>query len=302
MMSEDPGDRSDPTRVAPAESPSDGDVAYLVVLTGLQTGSIFRAVGELGIGRDVDMQIRLVDLNVSRRHARVVAEGGRIFIEDLGSRNGTLVNKQTFSGRSELRDGDTISVGAATILKFTHHDGIEEEFERRIRDHAKRDSLTGLYRREYFEEQLQTEFSYARRHGEPLALFLIDVDELGDLNARWTRLSGDVVLALIARRLEPDVGADDVLAYYRGGTFAMLCRGLTEEQARSLAEAFRRHIASHPYAAVVRDLLIVTASVGIALLPSEDIGDRAGFVSAAERALREAKAAGGNRVRLATTR
>jgi GGDEF domain-containing protein len=88
-------------------------------------------------------------------------------------------------------------------LKFTHHDGIEEEVERRIRDHAKRDSLTGLYRREYFEEQLHTEFSYAHRHGEPLALFLIDVDELEDLNARWTRLSGDVVLALITRRLEP---------------------------------------------------------------------------------------------------
>jgi diguanylate cyclase (GGDEF)-like protein len=302
MMADDPEHSSGPTRVTAAGPQGSANIPYLIVLKGLQVGSIFRATGELVIGRDVDAQVRLVDLNVSRRHARLAAEGSRVFIEDLGSSNGTLVNKQPFTSRVELQDGDTISIGAATLLKFTHHDGIEEGFEEKLRDSAQRDPLTGVYRAETFDEQLQREFAYARRRQSRLALLVIDVDELSDINARWARLSGDVALAHVGRRLVRQAGEDGLVARAGGGTFVALARSLLDEQALAWGQAFKRSIAARPVPAVVGDAILVTVSVGIATFPAPGVDSSADLQAAARGALRAAKAEGGNRVRIARPR
>jgi hypothetical protein len=63
------------------------------------------------IGRDADCAVTLPDPLVSRRHALVRITAGHATIEDLGSRNGTLVNGITIAARTEIRDGDTIEVG-----------------------------------------------------------------------------------------------------------------------------------------------------------------------------------------------
>jgi len=55
--------------------------------------------------------------SVSHRHARFIVEQGKIYIEDLGSSNGTWVNNEKISARAELNSGDHISVGAF-ILRF----------------------------------------------------------------------------------------------------------------------------------------------------------------------------------------
>jgi hypothetical protein len=46
--------------------------------------------GENVIGRDPDVSVRIEAPGVSRRHARILAEGGRFTLEDLGSKNGTF--------------------------------------------------------------------------------------------------------------------------------------------------------------------------------------------------------------------
>ena len=63
------------------------------------------------IGRDADCAVTLPDPLVSRRHALVRITAGHATIEDLGSRNGTLVNGVTIAARTEIKDGDTIEVG-----------------------------------------------------------------------------------------------------------------------------------------------------------------------------------------------
>ncbi|MFQ5948756.1 MAG: FHA domain-containing protein, partial [Acidimicrobiia bacterium] len=52
----------------------------------------------------------LDDITVSRRHARFTVEGGRLWVEDLGSTNGTYVNRQR-KARAELAAGDEVIVG-----------------------------------------------------------------------------------------------------------------------------------------------------------------------------------------------
>lgn len=72
--------------------------------------------GETVIGRQDDCDIVLDSPAVSRQHARITNENGRYFLEDLNSRNGTLLNGQTVAQRTLLKEGDQIEV---STLPFT---------------------------------------------------------------------------------------------------------------------------------------------------------------------------------------
>ncbi len=71
---------------------------------------------ELTFGRVGDVDVVLAEDMVSRRHARIVHEGSRVFIEDLGSTNGTFVNGEKIQQES-LKEGDRILIGT-NILKL----------------------------------------------------------------------------------------------------------------------------------------------------------------------------------------
>jgi pSer/pThr/pTyr-binding forkhead associated (FHA) protein len=66
---------------------------------------------ELIIGRAQDSAIRLVEKDVSRRHARLVRRDGRVYLEDLNSFTGVRVNGYRLGGPHEIRDGDLIQIG-----------------------------------------------------------------------------------------------------------------------------------------------------------------------------------------------
>jgi pSer/pThr/pTyr-binding forkhead associated (FHA) protein len=64
------------------------------------------------IGRSNDCDICLAhDSTASRRHARLVREGGRLFVEDTGSTHGTYVNGQRIQGRVELQPNCLLRIG-----------------------------------------------------------------------------------------------------------------------------------------------------------------------------------------------
>lgn len=84
----------------------------LVISEGKEAGREFEFdQASVVIGRTADCDVILYEAGVSRKHARVTSEGAGIFIEDLGSSNGTLVNNARIDGKHELRDGDLISMG-----------------------------------------------------------------------------------------------------------------------------------------------------------------------------------------------
>lgn len=72
--------------------------------------------GENVLGRDREAEVCLDAASVSRHHARVVVEGSRATLEDLGSKNGTRLNGERQSGARELHDGDAIRLGAVQLV------------------------------------------------------------------------------------------------------------------------------------------------------------------------------------------
>lgn len=115
--------------LAPEKS-SGGKTAVLQIERGAAVGMEFKiSADESYIGRwdadngifpDVDLDAHDQEAKVSRRHARIIRENNRFLIEDLGSTNGTYINRgrRLIPGnRAPLNDGDEVIVGK-TFLRF----------------------------------------------------------------------------------------------------------------------------------------------------------------------------------------
>ncbi len=77
--------------------------------------------GEIIIGRSSELDMVLVEDMVSRRHAKITVQNGDIFLEDLGSTNGSFVNGEKIT-RARLAEGDRILIGTS-IIKVVASDG-----------------------------------------------------------------------------------------------------------------------------------------------------------------------------------
>src|SRR5262245_22851549 len=73
---------------------------------------------ETVVGRGESCTIVVSESLVSRRHARIILDNGRPYIEDLGSANGTFVNQARLHGRALLFPGDHVFVGTCEIEVF----------------------------------------------------------------------------------------------------------------------------------------------------------------------------------------
>jgi hypothetical protein len=68
------------------------------------------------IGRSKDAGVAVNDPEVSRQHARLSSYDGVVYVEDLGSRNGTFLNGRRVTEAIEVREGDEIDVGTTRLV------------------------------------------------------------------------------------------------------------------------------------------------------------------------------------------
>jgi len=88
----------------------------LLLLTGPAAGRRFEVVSEVTLGRSPSCEIPVDDDKVSRRHARIFLREGQARLQDLGSRNGTLLNGERIQGEALLLPGDRVQVGETVAL------------------------------------------------------------------------------------------------------------------------------------------------------------------------------------------
>jgi two-component system cell cycle response regulator len=273
------------------------DQAYLIVLAGSSVGEMFKLGRDrVIIGRGPTADVRMIDEGVSREHCEVVRVGDRVLLRDLRSTNGTFCRGSKVD-EQELSDGDKILVGSGTVLKFTYHDKLDEDFQRQMLESVLRDDLTRAFNKKYFLDRVESEFAYAVRHNVPAALVAFDIDNFKLVNDTHGHPVGDYVLVELAKTVHATVRVEDVFARVGGEEFSIVCRGADLLQGKIVGERVRMAVERRELAHEGKPLS-VTVSVGVAAVPSPSIRDATEFIWAADQMLYEAKRAGRNRVAL----
>jgi diguanylate cyclase (GGDEF)-like protein len=271
------------------------DRHLLIRVQGSDLGQVIPLGGQvLKIGRHQDSEIWLRDDGVSRRHARIVAQGDGYVLEDVGSANGTFVSGQAIT-RHVLTDGDMLQFGPNAVLRYSVTDQDQEALFKQLYATSVTDSLTGIHNREYFDTQLMIELSYRRRHGSELAVVLCDLDHFKNINDTYGHPAGDAVLRTVAVNARSMLRAEDVLARYGGEEFAIVLRNIDLRGAFAMSDRLRAHVGAQ---SVIHDgnKIQVSLSGGCACASELSQATNTNLVELADRRLYAAKQSGRNRI------
>jgi two-component system cell cycle response regulator len=153
------------------------------------------------------------------------------------------------------------------------------------------DGLTGLHNRRHLDEELVKEGNTARRHQQPLAVLMLDIDHFKHVNDEEGHPAGDRVLQEFALRLQATVRSGTIVGRWGGEEFLVIAPQTNAADAMILGERIRKAIADQPV-----DLgdhsIPITVSIGgsVGVLPPAEL------VARADTALYRSKDAGRNRV------
>jgi diguanylate cyclase (GGDEF)-like protein/PAS domain S-box-containing protein len=170
-----------------------------------------------------------------------------------------------------------------------------KESEERLTRQALHDPLTGLPNRTLFADRVR--MATARRTTQGFALIYLDLDGFKLVNDTLGHAAGDQVLIEVARRLERLLRAGDTLARLGGDEFALLCEGVGEAEAKTIADRVIEAL-TQPVEVQEREI-IQPASIGISLYgPGVSVEDPDDMLGEADMAMYRAKAGGKSRYAL----
>lgn len=163
---------------------------------------------------------------------------------------------------------------------------------------ARHDALTGLPNRRAFQERLEHALARAQRSGQRFALLFIDVDNFKTINDRWGHEGGDVVLKIVAMRLDATTRKADAVARVGGDEFVVLLDNPTHrEDITNIAEKLLDSV--HSPILYGGHELQVGFSIGISQYP-DDGSTAAALMARADQAMYETKSAGRNGFRFSS--
>ena len=258
--------------------------------------------GGLSLGRAPENQIRLLEPEVSRHHARLELVHQRgvpaiVLLSDLGSTNGTFVNGCQIHPRNgpvTLRQGDVIRMGTQAF-KLTHMDELEKTYHQAVLAQVTVDPLTRLSNRAAVLGFLEKHTDLARRYRRPLAIIMCDLDHFKEVNDRYGHASGDLVLRSFSDVVAGRLRASDLVGRIGGEEFLVVLPETSGAEALSVAEGLRAALAAEPMPVPAGDDLRVTCCFGVVQYGGHDV-DGGSLLARADMALYRAKAAGRNRV------
>lgn len=164
--------------------------------------------------------------------------------------------------------------------------------------HAMEDQLTGLANRRRVDSELPQHLAQSRERRNPLSLAALDLDHFKQVNDRHGHGVGDEVLRALGGILMDNTRSSDLLARMGGEEFIVLFVGTPLDVAREICERLRQAVQLHDWGRIAPGLA-VTISVG--LCDAADSHDVKALLERADTSLYDAKRAGRNRVKVASS-
>jgi len=197
--------------------------------------------------------------------------------------------------RSYELKNDKRRIGFTSVLQDISDDTLRMN---RLMEKAEKDSLTGIYNTQAFNEIVTNLLGSA--YSENSYLMLFDIDYFKKFNDEYGHLSGDAVLQEVCRRCQRALRENDVFGRVGGDEFALFFSGLDDEAARNLADRIRTTVSSHEFL-LGNTPVSITISGGLAKFAKTEEPDRPASLyddlfERADAAMYKSKAAGRNRV------
>ncbi|MFT7859498.1 MAG: sensor domain-containing diguanylate cyclase [Sulfurimonas sp.] len=181
-----------------------------------------------------------------------------------------------------------VTLIVAVVILFTI-----KNYHKKLTFMAQNDSLTMIYNRRAFEEQMEYFYQLSKRTKKPLSLVFLDIDDFKEVNDKYGHQVGDDVLRRIAEILKTDIRQTDIVARWGGEEFIIGLINTDRKNAEAIAKKLRLLIEGD---LVLQQLLqrSITASFGVTESKEDELLHH--MFARVDNAMYEAKRSGKNRV------
>lgn len=180
------------------------------------------------------------------------------------------------------------------VTEVASHRAMVDEQHHQLQELTRRDGMTDLYVRHYWDSLLETEYLRFSRDDSPRTLLMLDIDNLKDINDDYDYGAGDAAIRHVASRIEDNQRDTDYSSRYGGDKFTLLLTETTEADSLIVASRIHESIGEDPIWFDENEIE-VTVSVGVAEL-TLDAHSATDWISWAEQAMQSAKYSGRNRI------
>jgi len=199
----------------------------------------------------------------------------------------------SFNAKPMLNPDGSVAYITGTARDITS----KKAYENELTYQAQHDSLTGIYNRKYFQQELERVVSRVARSAADCAVFYMDLDQFKYVNDTVGHGAGDKLLLETTNLLRSHLREGDLLARFGGDEFTVLLYNLDREEACVVGEGLRK-LFEHFQFVDSGQAFNVTLSLGIACITNQTTSAD-DVLSQADIACNIAKANGRNRIHIA---
>jgi len=199
----------------------------------------------------------------------------------------------SFNAKPTINTDGSVAYITGTARDITS----KKAYENELTYQAQHDSLTGIYNRKYFQQELERVVSRVARSAADCAVFYMDLDQFKYVNDTVGHAAGDKLLLETTSLLRSHIREGDLLARFGGDEFTVLLYNIEREEACIVAETLRKLFENYQFLDSGKSFN-VTLTLGIACITNQtQSADE--VLSQADIACNIAKSNGRNRVHIA---